>query len=201
MKNKLALLAIIMPMLVLAQSDPCRLSSNTVTQGTASLKKVTVLGRLVSPEPYGWRNCQVRVSAEVNDALFEGQGKFSWADGRPPEEACTVAQARAVESIQTQVGNLQVRSIQRLACAEDGVLGSPIGPPRISTIYAVGYEGNKYEFRIYNYRRPFAHHNHPGSTCYEFLSPTYQHRIGGVICQNENAKWTVVEIKPQNRIQ
>jgi hypothetical protein len=194
MKNKLALLAIIMPMLVLAQSDPCRLSSNTVTQGSASLKKVTVLERLISPEPYGWRNCQVRVSAEVNDALFEGQGKFSWADGRPPEEACTVAQARAVESIQTQVGNLRVQSTQQLACAENGISGSPIGTPKISTIYAVGYEGEKHEFRIYSHRK-FSHRNHPGSTCHEFLKPVYYHQIGGVICQNENAKWTVVDVR------
>lgn len=195
--KKLIFALLTIPLLVAAQ-DTCQLNSRTDTQATTVLKKVAVLEQFVVAEQYGWQRCHARVRAQVGDTVYVGLGSFSWSDGRPSDESCSIAQQRAKDSILEQIGSLQIKSNKSVVC-NDGISTEP-GTPVVKTKFAVGYIGQRHEFPVYNYgRRPFSHSRYPGSTCLHILNQAGF--IGGTICQTDQNLWVVVDIINPYRVQ
>lgn len=192
----ITLILLLLPTLAVSQPDVCSMSSRTVTQGTSVLERVKVLNTTVMSGEFGWRECHAVVQAEHKGSLYEGRGRFAWADGRPEYEACTAAVQRAKDAIHEQVGAIQVASRKSLNCND----GPEPGAPTVATKYAVGYVGQLHEFPLYNHgRRPFSHQRYPGSTCLQFLHG--HNEIGGVICQTADNRWLVVDIRRPARVQ
>ena len=177
----------VMPMIAWA-SDNCVLQDRTVSRSAVTIQERSPIRRDVVPHFGGQKKCVVDFRVRIGPDWHTAFGEYVWSGGRPADQACAIAVARAEDAVRQRVGQSQTLSEKTLVCKDE---------PRLTTLRSaqIGTVGDLGQFRPHPELTERFYHN--GSQCKWFIDTAFTGRdirtCQGTICQVQADQWVVVD--------